>query len=100
MNSIIERWRQTCRRESPDRTLIWNQRHLLHALHEFERFYSGHRPHQGIANARPLYALPAEVADPAWMRFPPSATLGSHRTAARGRADHASGYRRNPAEFA
>jgi hypothetical protein len=52
MNSIIERWRQTCRRESLDRTLIWNQRHLLHALHEFERFYNGHRPHRGIANAR------------------------------------------------
>ncbi|GAA0400566.1 hypothetical protein GCM10009541_49640 [Micromonospora gifhornensis] len=25
-----------------DRTLIWNQRHLLHALREFEQFYSGH----------------------------------------------------------
>ncbi|MEV6132654.1 hypothetical protein AB0M05_38695 [Streptomyces violaceusniger] len=41
-----------------DRTLIWNQRHLLHALHEFEQFYNGHRPHQGIANARPLHPLP------------------------------------------
>jgi hypothetical protein len=36
-----------------DRTLIWNQRHLLHALREFEQFYNFHRPHQGIANARP-----------------------------------------------
>jgi hypothetical protein len=43
---------QTCRRERLERTLIWNQRHLLHALREFERFYNGHRPHQGIANAR------------------------------------------------
>jgi putative transposase len=67
MNSIMERWIQTCRRELLDRTLIWNQRHLLHALHEFERFYDGHRSHQGIANARPLYALPAEIADPAKM---------------------------------
>ncbi len=67
MNSIMERWIQTCRRELLDRTLIWNQRHLLHALREFERFYNGHRPHQGIANARPLYALPAEIADPAKM---------------------------------
>ena len=32
MNSIMERWVQTCRHELPDRTLIWNQRHLLHAL--------------------------------------------------------------------
>ena len=31
MNSIMERWVQTCRHELLDRTLIWNQRHLLHA---------------------------------------------------------------------
>jgi transposase len=37
MNSIMARWVQTCRRELLDRTFIWNQRHLLHALHEFER---------------------------------------------------------------
>lgn len=64
MNSIMERWVQTCRRELLDRTLIWNQQHLLHALREFEQFYNGHRPHQGLANARPLYPLPAQVADP------------------------------------
>jgi putative transposase len=61
MNSIMERWVQTCRRELPDRTLIWNQHHLLHALREFERFYNGHRPHQGIANARPLRPLPPPI---------------------------------------
>jgi putative transposase len=64
MNSIMERWVQTCRRELLDRTLIWNQRHLLHALREFESFYNGHRPHQGLANARPLYPLPTPIADP------------------------------------
>ena len=37
------------RRELLDRTLIWNQHHLLHALREFEAFYNNHRPHQGIA---------------------------------------------------
>jgi hypothetical protein len=47
-----ERWVQTCRRELPDRTLIWNRSHLLHALRESGQFYNGHRPHQGIANAR------------------------------------------------
>jgi putative transposase len=52
------------RRELLDRSLIWNQRHLLHALREFEQFYNGHRPHQGIANARPLYPLPAPIVDP------------------------------------
>jgi putative transposase len=60
-NSIMERWVQTCRHELLDQTLIWNQRHLLHALHEFEQFYNQHRPHQGIANARPLQALPAPI---------------------------------------
>ncbi|AEM85954.1 integrase core domain-containing protein [Streptomyces violaceusniger] len=64
MNSIMERWVQTCRRELLDRTLIWNHRHLLHALREFEQFYNAHRPHQGIANARPLHPLPAPIDDP------------------------------------
>jgi transposase InsO family protein len=63
MNSIMERWVQTCRRELLDRTLIWNQHHLLHALREFERFYNEHRPHQGLANARPLHPLPAPIED-------------------------------------
>ena len=63
MNSIMERWVQTCRRELLDRTLIWNQSHLLHALREFEDFYNTHRPHQGIANARPLRLLPAPITD-------------------------------------
>jgi putative transposase len=64
MNAIMERWIQTCRRELLDRTLIWNQHHLLHALREFEHFYNDHRPHQGIANARPLHPLPAPIIDP------------------------------------
>ena len=64
MNSIMERWVQTYRRELLDCTLIWNQSHLLHALREFEQFYNGHRPHQGIANARPLQKLPVPLAAP------------------------------------
>ena len=64
MNAIMERWIQTCRRELLDRTLIWNQRHLPHALREFEHFYNSHRPHQGIASARPLHPLPSPIADP------------------------------------
>ena len=43
MNSIMERWIQTCRRELLDRTLIWNDHHLRHALREFETFNNGHR---------------------------------------------------------
>jgi putative transposase len=61
MNAFMERWVLTCRRELLDRTLIWNQRHLVHALREFEEFYNSHRPHQGIANARPLRASPSPI---------------------------------------
>ncbi|MFF4031736.1 integrase core domain-containing protein [Streptomyces sviceus] len=57
----MERWVQTCRRELPDRTLIWNQRHLLRALRELETFYNEQRPHQGLANARPLHSLSAPI---------------------------------------
>ncbi|MFB4304305.1 integrase core domain-containing protein [Actinomadura sp. NTSP31] len=64
MNAIMERWVQTCHRELLDRTLIWNQRHLLHALREFEAFFNEHRPHQGIANGRPLHPLPPPITDP------------------------------------
>jgi putative transposase len=61
MNSLMERWLQTCRHELLDRTLIWNQRHFLHALREYEQFYNSHRPHQGIANTRPLQPLPSPI---------------------------------------
>jgi transposase InsO family protein len=64
MNAIMERWVQSCRRELLDRTLIWNQAHLLHALQEYERFHNLHRPHQAIANVRPLKPLPEPITDP------------------------------------
>jgi putative transposase len=35
MNSIMERWIGSCRGELLDRTLIWNQRHLMTALREY-----------------------------------------------------------------
>ena len=38
MNSIMERWIGSCRRELLDRTLIWNQHHLLTVLREYEDF--------------------------------------------------------------
>jgi transposase InsO family protein len=64
MNAVMERWVRTCRRELLDRTLIFNQRHLIHALREYEVYYNEHRPHQGIANARPLTPLPEPITDP------------------------------------
>ena len=65
MNSIMKRWVQTCRHELLDRTLIWNQRHLLHALRQYEQFSNAHRPHQGLTNARPLHPLPPPITNPA-----------------------------------
>jgi hypothetical protein len=47
----------------PCRTLIWNQHHLLHALRQLEIFNNKHRPHQGIANARPLVSFPEPIID-------------------------------------
>ncbi|MFD0111622.1 hypothetical protein [Streptomyces sp. NPDC059753] len=40
----MERWVRSCRTELLDRTLVWNQAHLLHALREYEQFYNQHRP--------------------------------------------------------
>ena len=65
MNSVIERWIQSCRHELLDRTLVWNQAHLLRVLREYEQFHNAHRPHRGLANARPLRPLPEPITDPA-----------------------------------
>jgi putative transposase len=58
MNSIMERWVQTSRHELLDRTLIWNQRHLLHALRESGHSCNEHRPHRPLQAAAPLHPLP------------------------------------------
>ncbi|MBB5156809.1 integrase core domain-containing protein [Saccharopolyspora phatthalungensis] len=64
VNSLMERWIQTCRRELLGRTLIWNERHLLHVLREFESFYNEHRPHRTLGQAaRVRYPHPS----PAWI---------------------------------
>jgi putative transposase len=65
MNSLIERWIQSCRHELLDRTLLCNQAHLLRALREYEQFHNTHRPHRGLSNARPLHPLPEPITDPA-----------------------------------
>lgn len=65
MNSLMERWIQSCRNELLDRMLIYNQAHLLHALRAYEQHHNSHRPHRGIANARPLRPLPQPITEPA-----------------------------------
>ena len=57
MNSITERWIGSCRREPLDRTLIWNQRHLMMVLREYEDFCNSHRPHRALDQAAPLRPL-------------------------------------------
>jgi len=63
MNSIMERRIGSCRRELLDRTLIWNQRHLMIVLREYEDFYNTQRPHRTLSQAAPLRPLPDSVAD-------------------------------------
>ena len=61
MNSIMERWIGSCRRELLDRTLIWNQRHLMTVLREYEDFCNTHRPHRALNQAAPFRPLPDGV---------------------------------------
>ena len=63
MNSIMERWVGSCRRELLDRTLVWNQRHLMIVLREYEDFYNTHRPHRALKQAAPLRQLPDGITD-------------------------------------
>ena len=63
MNSVMERWIGNCRRELLDRTLVWNQRHLMIVLREYEDFYNRHRPHRTLNQAAPLRPLPDGITD-------------------------------------
>ena len=63
MNSVMERWIGSCRRELLDRTLVWNQRHLMIVLREYEDSCNGHRPHRTLNQAAPLRPLPDGVTD-------------------------------------
>jgi putative transposase len=54
---------ETCRRELLDRTLVWNQRHLMIVLREYEDFYNTHRPHRALKQAAPLRQLPEGITD-------------------------------------
>jgi hypothetical protein len=60
MNAVMKRWAQTCRRELLNPTLVWNQRHLLRALREFESFYN-EKPAPPGHRERPTVALAAHA---------------------------------------
>jgi len=59
MNAIIERWIGGCRREFLDRTLVWNQAHLLRILRNYKAHHNQHRPHRALHGAAPLKPLPS-----------------------------------------
>jgi transposase InsO family protein len=63
MNSIIERWIGSCRRELLVRVLIWNERHLMTVLREYKDFYNTARPHRTLNQAAPLRPLPDAITD-------------------------------------
>jgi putative transposase len=63
MNSIMERWIGSCRRELLNRTLIWSRRHLMTVLREYDDFCNTHRPHRTLNQAAPLRPLPDGVTD-------------------------------------
>jgi putative transposase len=69
MNSVMERWIGSGRRELLDRTLIWNKWHLMTVLREYEDFYNTHRPHRTLKQAAPLRPLPDDVTDLDHFRF-------------------------------
>ncbi|MDQ1463179.1 MAG: putative transposase [Actinomycetota bacterium] len=62
-NAIMERWIGGCRRELLDQTLIWNQRHLLRVLRDYEAHHNEHRAHRSLKQAAPLKAISAPVSD-------------------------------------
>lgn len=62
-NPIMERWIGGCRRELLDQTLVWNQRHLLQVLGEYETGHNEHRPHRSLQQAAPLKRPPRPVHD-------------------------------------
>ena len=64
MNSITERWIGSCRRELLDRTLIWNQRHLMMVLRSTRSSTiapAAPRPGPGRATR------PCRIASPTWI---------------------------------
>jgi transposase InsO family protein len=63
MNSIMERWIGSCRRELLDQTLIGNQRHLMIVLREYQDFCNTRRPHRALDQAAPFRPLPGGVTD-------------------------------------
>jgi putative transposase len=61
-NAIMERWIGGCRRELLDRTLIWNQQHLLRVLRDYETHHNSHRPHLWVPKTSSALIGPGSLA--------------------------------------
>ena len=64
MNSIMERWVRSLRREVLDRALLWNEAHLRRALREYEQHDNHHRTHRTPQAAAPLRVVPEPLNPP------------------------------------
>jgi putative transposase len=62
MNSIIERWLGSVRRECLDRLLMTGEGHFPKVLGEYERHYNQHRPHRSRDRQPPQPPQPAVAA--------------------------------------
>ncbi len=61
--SLLGGWVGSCRRELLDRTLVWNQRHLMIVLRGYENFCNTRRPHRALKQAAPPRQLPDGITD-------------------------------------
>ena len=60
MNSVVERFLGSVRRECLDHVIVLGERHLENVLREYAvRYFNSERPHQGIAQSVPVSALRA-----------------------------------------
>jgi hypothetical protein len=85
MNAIAERWIGSCR-ELLDRTLVWNQRHLMTVLREYEDFCNTRRPHRALNQAAPLRPLPDGVTNLDQLRVQRRDRASTHSTGSPSRA--------------
>ena len=53
LNSVAERWVQSCRREALDHFVVFGEAHMRHIAENYVKWYNTFRPHQSLEN-KPL----------------------------------------------